>query len=172
LVEVNGSVFFGATTDEHGTSLWKSDGTPQGTVRVKDIGFFSFPQFAGQTAVNIAGTLFFTTSAPSSGFELWKSDGTEAGTVLVKDILPAGVFGGQYGPRSLTNVGGVLYFVATTVRLTFVFATGRRMVRFVSDTTGRQPARPIRRTACISRPRLAGWNCRVTAPMNDCGRRY
>jgi ELWxxDGT repeat protein len=45
----------------------------------------------------VGGTLFFTTR--SSG--LWKSDGTEAGTVLVKAIAPS----------SLTDVGGVLFFI-------------------------------------------------------------
>ncbi len=37
IVEMGGSVYFAATTDELGTELWKSDGTEAGTVLVKDI---------------------------------------------------------------------------------------------------------------------------------------
>ncbi len=36
-VEVNGTVFFTATTPNEGTELWKSDGTSAGTVLVRDI---------------------------------------------------------------------------------------------------------------------------------------
>src|SRR5262245_49473554 len=37
LVEMNGSIYFVATTPEYGTELWKSDGTAAGTVLVADI---------------------------------------------------------------------------------------------------------------------------------------
>ena len=44
-----------------------------------------------------------------TGPELWRSNGTAVGTVLVKDIWPGGA--GSF-PSALTNVNGVLYFVA------------------------------------------------------------
>ncbi len=37
LTNVNGTLFFMATDAKHGTELWKSDGTAEGTVLVKDI---------------------------------------------------------------------------------------------------------------------------------------
>src|SRR5829696_9012944 len=37
LVDVNGTVFFAADNGRHGRELWRSDGTPDGTVRVADI---------------------------------------------------------------------------------------------------------------------------------------
>src|SRR4029450_9400382 len=63
--------------------------------------------------VNVNGTLFFTADDGVHGRELWKSDGTSAGTVMVKDIHlgVSGSFTPSF-PAKLTNVNGVLYFVA------------------------------------------------------------
>ena len=36
-VELNGALYFSATNNEHGSELWKTDGTADGTVMVKDI---------------------------------------------------------------------------------------------------------------------------------------
>lgn len=110
---VNGTLFFHATSSAAGDELWKSDGTAAGTILVKDIQ----PGTAGSSPSNMAnvnGTLFFRANDGTNGFELWKSDGTTAGTVLVKDIrvgaadaLASDVFG-----RTFTNVNGTLYFTA------------------------------------------------------------
>ncbi len=95
LINVNGTLFFTAVHPDTGRELWKSDGTPEGTVLVKDINpgtasaFFSTPFLAsGGPLLNVNGTVFFKARHPDTGFELWKSDGTEAGTVLVKDMIP------------------------------------------------------------------------------------
>jgi len=82
-VEAGGTVFF---TANDGTSpgLWRTDGTPGGTVMVKALG--------AHDLTNVNGTLFFASGfSPFSTFgseKLWKSDGTAEGTVLVKDIEP------------------------------------------------------------------------------------
>ena len=96
-----------------GRELWKSDGTEEGTVLVKDIVAGSGSSLPyNWTATDVNGTAFFT--ACSSGdqvfgdCELWRSDGTEGGTALVKDIFP----GGSSSPGSLTNVNGMLFFAA------------------------------------------------------------
>ncbi|WP_224365352.1 HYR domain-containing protein [Hyalangium versicolor] len=61
--------------------LWRSDGTPTGTVLVKAASNLEKLTAAGQT-------LFFTESTPETGQELWKSDGTPEGTSLVVDLTP------------------------------------------------------------------------------------
>ena len=61
---------------------------------------------------DVGGTLFFTANDGIHGYELWKSNGTNAGTVLVKDIQPDARGGDDYGPGSLTGVGGTLFFTA------------------------------------------------------------
>jgi ELWxxDGT repeat protein len=87
LANVNGTLFFVATTPMEGNELWKSDGTEDGTELIKDI----FPGVGLDSEnptelTNVNGILFFVANDGVHGRELWKSDGTEAGTVLVKDI--------------------------------------------------------------------------------------
>ena len=89
-----------------GAELWKTNGTPQGTVLVKDINPFygSNPS----NLVDVNGTLFFKADDGTYGTELWTSDGTSDGTKMVKDITPG------YSSSNLDNfvsAGGKLYFV-------------------------------------------------------------
>src|SRR5947208_6177556 len=81
LVDVNGTLFFSADGGVNGSGLWKSDGTPAGTVLIKAI----YPS----QLVNVNGTLFFVASDVIDNGELWKSDGTTVGTVRVKEIRVA-----------------------------------------------------------------------------------
>jgi ELWxxDGT repeat protein len=85
LTNVDGTLFFTARNDTHGTELWKSDGTGAGTKLVKDI-------YVGQGdggplfLTKLGDTLFFAADDGISGYELWKSDGSDSGTDHVKDI--------------------------------------------------------------------------------------
>src|SRR5262245_48576637 len=127
LVNVGGTLFFTARdlTDgvTHGRELWKSDGTPGGTVLVKDIAPGPDDGVSGGLTA-VGGTLFFTANDSVNGIELWKSDGTVEGTVVVRDIRPGP---SSSVPSFLTNVGGMLYFTADDG------ATGRELWR--SDGT-------------------------------------
>jgi len=108
-VSIGSTIYFSASDGSNGGELWKSDGTPGGTVMVKDIN----PGATGSGPsymVNLNGTLFFAASDGNSGTELWKSDGTAAGTVLVKDIYPGTAGSNVYG---IVAMNGAVYFQAS-----------------------------------------------------------
>ncbi|HEX2700132.1 MAG TPA: ELWxxDGT repeat protein [Acidimicrobiales bacterium] len=115
---VGNTVFFTANDGTHGSELWKTDGTWDGTVLVKDIVAGSpGPNITGLTAVGT--TLFFSANAGSAaGAELWRSDGTEAGTVMVKDIAAGS---GSSSPSRFAVIGSTVYFSA------FVAALGQEL---------------------------------------------
>jgi len=77
--------YFVASTAAEGTELWKTDGTPAGTVIVKDIKAGTDSSYPYNITA-VGSTVFFTADDGVHGRELWKTDGTAAGTVLVKDI--------------------------------------------------------------------------------------
>ena len=89
-----------------GIELWKTDGTPGGTVQVADVNptGSSVPANLRQ----IRGRLYFTATDGVHGEELWTSDGTAAGTRMVIDLNPAG---GSY-PHYVVTVGDSLFFAA------------------------------------------------------------
>ncbi|MBX3740625.1 MAG: cadherin-like domain-containing protein [Akkermansiaceae bacterium] len=100
--EMGGYVFFSATTVTHGTELWKSDGTPTGTVMLKDL----LPGTASGSPgyfTAVESSLFFVASDGTYYRNLWKTDGTAEGTVKL----------GAFNDASLlTCVGGQLFFNA------------------------------------------------------------
>jgi ELWxxDGT repeat protein len=106
--DVNGTLYFVARDSVHGVGLWKSDGTTDGTVFLKD--FIPRPYYySGYTLpgnfIGVNGMLYFTADDSSHGVELWRSDGTAAGTAMVSDLSP-----GNSNLSWMTNVNGTLYF--------------------------------------------------------------
>ncbi|MCY1073217.1 ELWxxDGT repeat protein [Archangium lansingense] len=91
------TLYFTANDEVHGFELWKTDGTPEGTVLVKDIiqaqGGGSMPR----DFFLVGETLYFTAEDGVHGRELWKSDGTARGTRLVEDIRPGPVGSEPFG---------------------------------------------------------------------------
>jgi ELWxxDGT repeat protein len=114
LTDVNGTVFFVAWTGAETWTLWKTDGTQEGTVQVK--AFCQCQDTIPTALTNMNGTLYFTADDGLHGMELWKSDGTTTGTVMVKDINPVpcadALVSCESFPYFLTNVNGTLYFAA------------------------------------------------------------
>ncbi|HSS50899.1 MAG TPA: ELWxxDGT repeat protein, partial [Thermoanaerobaculia bacterium] len=105
---LGGAVFFRAWDPDHGTELWRTDGTPQGTVLVADL--VAGPGSSDPQGLTVAGgRLYFSAWDEPHGRELWTSDGTAAGTHLVDDIAP-GAF--SSAPMLLTPVAGRLFFTA------------------------------------------------------------
>jgi ELWxxDGT repeat protein len=130
---VGTTAFFAADDGTHGTELWKTDGTADGTALVADVnpgsspspfgppGSPDVPNSSNPTDLTAAGgALFFLADDGTHGQELWTSDGTADGTRLVKDTGPGGSpgpLGGPYEPNgshiaSLTAVGNALFFAA------------------------------------------------------------
>ena len=120
LAPLGPTLLFVASDPAHGSELWASDGTAEGTGLVVDsipgngslfrgvspdrywefreprlLGADTFAVFAGLTA--------------SAGEELWVTDGTALGTGLLKDIYP-----GDYPstPRQFTRLGNRIIFSA------------------------------------------------------------
>ncbi len=72
LTVVNGTLFFAADDGIQGRELWKSDGTADGTVLVKDV--YPGPGSSLPAGLaNVNGTLFFAASDGTHGRELWKA---------------------------------------------------------------------------------------------------
>ena len=105
---VGGTVFFTAADASRGAELWKTDGTPGGTVLVKDIR----PGVPGSSPTNltaVGNTLYFVANDGTNGVELWKSDGTEAGPVMVADLAPGSA---TAAPVPIGVLNGRLFFAA------------------------------------------------------------
>ncbi|MCH8921734.1 MAG: tandem-95 repeat protein, partial [Planctomycetes bacterium] len=129
LTNVDGDLFFTADDGENGRELWKTDGSTEGTVLVKDIrpgsenqyyndgpdyyGYRYVPYTSNPDKLIAAeGKLFFTADDGQSGQELWVSDGSEGGTVLVKDLSPGESNGYPSGTYIYNTavVDGILFF--------------------------------------------------------------
>jgi ELWxxDGT repeat protein len=126
LTAMNGKLFFTAWTPGHGRQLWKTNGTPAGTVMLTHVGG---PDGADPHELTVAdGVLFFSARDPLHGRELWKSNGTAVGTTMVRDIVPGPL---SSNPRDITYAVGqqlpnppnqvLVYFSAWTP------ATGRQL---------------------------------------------
>jgi ELWxxDGT repeat protein len=147
-----GDVFFFAADDgEHGTELWKSDGTEAGTVLVKDINPGSGDSDPYDFHV-LNDTLFFFAENPESGLEVWYSDGTEEGTNVLLDIRPGSSSGVDFASE-MEVAGNLLFFTAGTSE------TGRELWRSDGTTEGTMLVKDILEgssNSIIEEP--YGWN--------------
>ena len=104
-------MYFTARDQPAAFSLWKTDGTPTGTVKVFDPVGFVF----GDIFTEFNGKWFFTgynTNAMNP--ELYVTDGTEAGTNLFAEINPStsNTLAAGSNPRHFQVYDGYLYFAA------------------------------------------------------------
>lgn len=109
--DVNGTYYFSLTPQFQGNAqLWKSDGTPIGTDRVRDIPAGSAAFSRADHLNNVNGTLFFAAGPAWNDTQLWKSDGTSAGMEMVFDAAGSSNARIQW----TINVNGTLYFDVRT----------------------------------------------------------
>lgn len=94
-----GSLYLGACGDDGACGIWRTDGTPEGTVLVTETAPGP-PAF--DEAVSIDRALVFR-----RGKALWTTNGTPEGTALLAEFATV--------PRSLTAAGRQAFFVAPEV---------------------------------------------------------
>jgi ELWxxDGT repeat protein len=109
-MNVHGQLVFSAVDPVAGRELWRSDGTPAGTVRIQD----TRPGPEGTLPLDAAelvpdGPLLVATGNDATGQELWRTDGGDADTVLLHDIAPGP---DSSSPAWLAASGGYVFFRA------------------------------------------------------------
>ena len=138
LTVAGSKLFFTADDGVNGTELWRSEGTIESTVIVKDIRAGNQGS-APEDLTNLRGVLYFVANDGIHGKELWKTNGSPGSTALVKDIMPRA---GNSNPAELTAVGTTLYFSAkdathgTELWKSNGTATGTSMVKDIRTGTG------------------------------------
>jgi ELWxxDGT repeat protein len=99
-LKIGGSIYF---TIMNGKSLWKTDGTPEGTQMIIELGQI-------HNLINVDGQLYFiayTHTSSGHRFDIYKTDGTSAGTYKL-GFEPSDP---SVGIQRLANVNGKLFFV-------------------------------------------------------------
>jgi ELWxxDGT repeat protein len=106
--------------------LWRTDGTADGTTRVRDINPGKVPSIPGELT-RLGELLIFKAGTAEQGGELWRSDGTEDGTQIIADMNPGP---SSSFPTNLTRVGSQIYFAANDGQ------TGRELWRTDGTSEG------------------------------------
>lgn len=114
----NGTLYFGKADPVYGNELWKSNGTNEGTVLVRDIN----PGIASSMPNNLTicnGELLFSAGDNTTGNELWASDGNGSGTSLLRDINTTTTNGSDAGHtyKGIAPSGKGVVFSAFTPQL-------------------------------------------------------
>lgn len=107
--EVGNLTYFNAVDTITGDFiLYKSDGTPGGTVEVRNVDPGSSDRVTPLSYVN--SKLIFAAETTTSGKELWASDGTTIGTQMIKDIN-SGATSSTFLSASKEPLGTKTFFV-------------------------------------------------------------
>src|SRR5207244_9669657 len=91
----------------HRNQLWKTDGTSDGTVMVKEFASGSSKSTLTRI-VSVGSRAVFAVDDGVRGVEPWVSDGTPEGTILLRDISASG----SSFPGDFFVADGIAYFSA------------------------------------------------------------
>lgn len=144
---LNGTLYFTAEDGVHGREIWKTDGTTDGTVMLKDISPEASTEPGASQLSRIGGSLYFSGYDQVHGFELWKSDGTSSGTTLLKNIAASPITADSR-PADFLEVDGIVYFTADDGK------NGRELWRSDGTLSGTRLVKDIRAGAYGSDPSM------------------
>lgn len=108
-IKLGSEILFAANNGIVGNELWKTDGSLEGTILLKNIAINESSSNPSQFTLVGNDTVFFTADDDIHGTELWKTNGSWAGTVMVEDIYPGS---GSSNPSYLTEFNGAIFFSA------------------------------------------------------------
>lgn len=116
---IKGIKYFAADDGVHGSELWRTDGTEQGTWMIADINKGDADSDPSGMTEGANGIIYFKAYTEEYGYELWKTDGTARGTKMVKDINPGTESGlvnylSNDNDNEFTYVNGIMFFIADT----------------------------------------------------------
>lgn len=127
LVKEGGYLFFvaGDTTGTHG--VWRTDGTPAGTINLAQ-------RSSAPLAVHAGGNgIVYFSERPSTGCRLWKTDGTPQGTTQLSSFPYQSPFGTSYIISSSYGSGRLWFGVTPLNELwssTGTFSGTRKIITF------------------------------------------
>ena len=99
-IEFDNKLIFVATTAEHGTEIFITDGTSEGTKLLSDINSGTGGSDPYNFTVYEDGVYFIAYGGATVGYELYRTDGTVSGTTITKEL-------NQGSGDSLSNILGV-----------------------------------------------------------------
>jgi ELWxxDGT repeat protein len=140
-LEFNGELYFRGYDFESGYELWKTDGTANGTILVKDIN----PSSSSNPTefIIFQERMLFQADDGIYSRELWSSDGTTEGTELFKDLDTTTniTFPSESGgnPRSFFIFQRDLYFVANKADNSMTSPYKRFLWKSDGTVSGTQP---------------------------------
>ena len=91
-VSIGNTLFFAGTDEEHGSELWRTDGTVAGTKMVKDL----VPDIGSSQPhyfIVYDNKIYFSASDASFQSALWRSDGTASGTKRLRNVAVNSMLG-------------------------------------------------------------------------------
>ncbi len=109
-IEFNNLLFFKAKTFENGREIWRTDGTTEGTIRLKNIYPGNGDDINALSPIVALNNILYFFANDGNAYSLWQSDGTETGTQKV--MIPAGNAVLEVMPDELLVLGDQLIFGA------------------------------------------------------------